>query len=361
MASGTKWIRTGTYSVGFGKTGYSLLKQVLRSKKYSRIFLLLDENSHDHCLPRFIAHLPAIAGAEFIEIGSGEKNKNIDITRQLWHTLSDMGADRKSLLINLGGGVIGDMGGFVASTYMRGIDFIQVPTTLLAQVDASVGGKLGIDLGPLKNLVGTFRDPAMVLIDSSYLSTLPHRQILSGYAEILKHGLIADAEYFNTCSSSDPLGSLDETTIRRSVQIKAAVVKKDPKEQGPRKFLNFGHTVGHALESFSLESDTAELLHGEAVAAGMICAAYISSRRTGLDRKSLSFITDRISGIYKLRNFNKFDEHRVLELMLHDKKNVDGQYRFVLLKEIGNPVADVKCTAAMVKESFRYYRDTLGV
>lgn len=358
---GSKVIKAGSYNVGFGKPGYSLLKALLRSKKYSRIFILVDENSHDHCLPRLIAHVPALTGSEFVEIESGERNKNIDISKELWLALSDMNADRRSLLINLGGGVIGDMGGFVASTYMRGIDFVQIPTTLLSQVDASVGGKLGIDLGPLKNLVGVFQDPSMVLIDSAFLSTLPHRQILSGFAEVLKHGLIADRKYFIQCAEADPLGDLKEEWIMHSVRIKAGIVKKDPREAGPRKFLNFGHTIGHALESFSLESEGLSLLHGEAVAAGMICAAYLSYKRAGLKKENLKFITDRLSAFYKLQNFNKFDEHRVLELMRHDKKNVDGQYRFVLLKDIGVPVADVKCTAAIVKESFRYYRDTTGI
>lgn len=354
-------IKAGTYNVTFGKAGYSELKDLLRKRKYGKVFILVDENTSHHCLPRLHAHVPSLTSAELLTVRSGEQYKNMDVTGQVWERLSVLGADRHSLLLNLGGGVIGDMGGFAAATFMRGIDFVQIPTTLLSQVDASVGGKLGIDLGPLKNIVGVFSDPRLVIVDTAFLSTLPPDQILSGYSEILKHGLIADRKYWEECILADPLKHLPEETIFRSVKIKSTIVRKDPREKGLRKFLNFGHTIGHALESYSLEQDMNPLLHGEAVAAGMVCALHLSVKRTGMKKQVSETVARQLLSRYKLRNFNKFDETRVLELMRHDKKNKDGQFRFVLLKDIAKPVADVKCNAALVKEAFRFYRELAEV
>src|SRR5690606_32174448 len=206
---------------------------------------------------------------------AGEENKNIDFCIGIWKMLLDFGAERNSLLINLGGGVVTDMGGFAASTYKRGIDFVQIPTTLLSQVDASIGGKTGIDLDTVKNIIGTFTQPEAVYINVDFLNTLDKRQLVSGFAEMIKHDFIFDASYFEDLKGFS-FDRPDEDLIYRSVGIKNEVVKQDPKESGLRKILNFGHTIGHAVETYSIDNDDNPLLHGEAIAVGMICEAYLS-------------------------------------------------------------------------------------
>ncbi|MGB3948986.1 MAG: 3-dehydroquinate synthase family protein, partial [Bacteroidia bacterium] len=216
--------------------------------KFSKLFILLDENSMTHCYPQLVANIEAFEDAEIIEIESGEENKNIEICTQLWATLEDLGADRQSLLINIGGGVIGDMGGFVASTFKRGIDFINIPTTLLAQVDASVGGKLGVDLNSIKNLVGVFNNPLAVFINTDFIRTQDRKQLLSGFAEIIKHALITNETYWNKVKSADTVEFTEmDTIIEKSVLIKNTIVLADPLEKNIRKSLNFGHTIGHAI------------------------------------------------------------------------------------------------------------------
>lgn len=328
-------------------------------KSYSKLFILVDENSLKHCYPQLVEKIEKFESAELIEIESGEENKTIEICLQVWSTLSEYGADRKSLFINLGGGVIGDMGGFIASTFKRGIDFINIPTTLLAQVDASVGGKVGVDLNHLKNEIGVFNNPAAVFVNSDFLNTLDKRQVLSGFAEIIKHALIADAEYWkkvNEADLNDPasLSKLIETSIR----IKNEIVLKDPKEENIRKVLNFGHTIGHAIETFSLEHDKQNpLLHGEAIAAGMICEAYLSHKICKLAKEELKQISRFILSNYKNVRIDKMDEGELLEIMKHDKKNKKGEINFSLLSKIGICEIDKTAGADLIVEALNYYSE----
>ena len=244
--------------VYFSKNAFTELNNYLKNKSlFSKIFVLVDTNTSEHCLPSFLQNVGNLKDYELIEIEPGEENKNILTVTSLWNSLTELGADRKSLLINLGGGVLTDMGGFVASTFKRGMKFINVPTTLLSMVDASTGGKTGIDLGNLKNQIGLFSLPEMVIVSSQFLSTLEARQMRSGLAEMIKHGLIANEAHWQRLNNLDnlDLSNLDEL-IRQSVSVKIKVVNEDPTEQGLRKILNYGHTVGHAVETFYMNSES---------------------------------------------------------------------------------------------------------
>lgn len=344
-------------NIFYGETVFERLNSLLKSGRFSSLFILADENSMNHCMPELVTRVPKLLEAEVVEIESGEVNKNIETCAQVWMALSELGADRKSLLINLGGGVITDMGGFIASAFKRGITFLNIPTTLLAQVDASVGGKTGVDLGVLKNEIGFFAEPQEVFIYSGFLKTLDTRQYASGLAEILKHGLIADKDYWNQCYSAELQDvAIIEDFIRDSIRIKSEIVSRDPKESGERKKLNFGHTIGHAIESLFIERNERTLLHGEAVAIGMICEAYISTRLAGLSEDCLNEIKENILWYFSFQELNAMDDHRILELMRHDKKNSGGEIRMVLLEDIGDSVYDKAVTTNLILESLKYYR-----
>ncbi len=248
-----------------------LLPEYLEGKDYSAVAVITDKNTRKDCYPRVKELLPRHL---LITVQEGEGNKNLDTCTIIWNKLTEAEFDRHALVINLGGGVIGDMGGFCASTYKRGIDFIQVPTTLLAQVDASVGGKLGIDFQGFKNHIGVFTQPRAVLIDSAFLATLPERELRSGFAEVIKHCLIRDRQMWNKIRKTELDDMPMKELISHSVETKKAVVNEDPTEKGLRKILNFGHTIGHAVETFHLEKN--RLLHGEAIAIGIICESYIA-------------------------------------------------------------------------------------
>lgn len=313
------------------------LQQFITEGNYSQVLILVDRNTNDHCLPVLQSALPDILDYDIIEVDPGEENKNIDFCIGVWNTMLDFGADRKSLMINLGGGVVTDMGGFAASTFKRGIDFIQIPTTLLAQVDASVGGKTGIDLGNVKNIIGTFNQPKAVFISSAFLETLDDRQIRSGYAEIIKHGLIYDKDlFFKVKNINESLsGSLD-ALVFRSVEIKNEVITKDPHEQNLRKILNFGHTIGHAIEGYSMLHDAEPLLHGEAIGIGMICEGYLSYKLNNLTKDELQHIVDVFKELYPRYIFDKKIYADLIDLMRNDKKNESNKLGFVLLSKIGS-------------------------
>ena len=350
-------ITTNTYVVHFNEKAFTELKGHLASKAYSKVFVLVDENTKTHCLPLFKKKMPDAFTFGLIEIKSGEANKNIDTCNHVWMALSEMDADRKSLLINLGGGVVTDLGGFVASTYKRGIDFINIPTTLLSMVDASVGGKTGVDLGPLKNQIGVINQPKMVLVATEFLKTLENRQMQSGFAEMLKHGLIQDASYWKALKALVNLDSVDQH-IFTSVSIKNRVVLEDPTEQHLRKILNFGHTLGHAVESYFLENDEKEtLLHGEAIAVGMVLEAFLSSKLTGLLLDERDDIKTTFLQWFPKVDFTKNDVNAILSNLKFDKKNSHGNINFVLLEAIGHPVIDVKIPNEMFMEAFAYYKD----
>lgn len=310
------------------------LQELLKEKNYSRVFVLTDENTGVHCLSNFLASMPADFAYDVIEVDAGEENKNIDFCIGVWKTLLDFGAERNSVLINLGGGVVTDLGGFAASTYKRGIDFIQIPTTLLSQVDASIGGKTGIDLDTVKNIIGTFTQPQAVIINIDFLKTLDKRQLVSGFAEMIKHGFIFDAEYHQALKNFD-FENPSEELIYRSVQIKNVVVRKDPKESGLRKILNFGHTIGHAIETHSIDHDEKPLLHGEAIAIGMICEAFLSKQHNELKTEHLNEVVESIRAVFPDYTLKEETFPNLLSIMKNDKKNVDGKIGFSLLKEIG--------------------------
>jgi 3-dehydroquinate synthase len=327
-----------------------------RKGEYTKLFILLDENSMAHCYPQLVANVPVFEDAEIIEIESGEENKNIEICAQLWATLEELGADRQSLLINIGGGVIGDMGGFIASTYKRGISFVNIPTTLLAQVDASVGGKVGVDLNHFKNLIGVFNNPLAVFINTDFIQTQDRKQLLSGFAEIIKHALITDEVYWNTVKKADVVEFSEmEKIIEESVNIKNKVVLADPREKNIRKSLNFGHTVGHSIESLFLESGS-PILHGEAIAAGMIVETWLSTKITSLSDESLNDITAFIASIYEPLPIEESHFERILAFMLHDKKNRKGQINFSLLSSIGKCEINQTASVDLIKEGLSYYR-----
>ena len=352
-----KSIQTTSYEIHFRDLAYKSLDTYLNKEKFSKIFLLVDENTHEHCLPHFLSQIQFDGTIEIIEIQSGEIHKTIETCMGVWRILSELSADRKSLLINLGGGVVTDLGGFVASTFKRGVKFINVPTTLLAMVDASVGGKTGVDLDLSKNQIGTITFADMALIDPRFLDTLPNNELRSGFAEMLKHGLIQDQKYWEQLRQLKQLtlNDLDEL-IHHSVCIKNKVVSKDPNEMGLRKILNFGHTLGHAIESYCLENeDVKTLLHGEAIAIGMILEGYLSSKICGLSKSELHEIKETFKATYPNVSFDDSSKRQIINLMQSDKKNSHGQVKFVLLTSIGKCQIDVEVDNALIHEAFSFY------
>ncbi|MBB5643968.1 3-dehydroquinate synthase [Pedobacter cryoconitis] len=333
------------------------LAEIIENGKYSNIFVFADRNTAELCLPVFREMLDDFSGFDLIETDPGEENKNIDFCIGIWKTLLDFGADRKCLVINLGGGVITDMGGFVASTYKRGVDFINIPTTLLSQVDASVGGKTGIDIDNVKNMVGTFSLPQAVFIEAEFLKTLPQRELLSGFAEMIKHGLIVDQEYYHQLKAAD-YKNITTAAIHRSVEIKNEVVTADPQEKGLRKILNFGHTIGHAVESYSLSKDKKPLTHGEAIAIGMICEAYLSHKNSTLTAEELEEIRQYISKVYPAYKIKEKSFAQLSVLMQSDKKNEHGNVLFSLLQSIGKCTYNCRVSESDIVESLEYYNLT---
>jgi len=327
------------------------LPAYLDQAQFSQLAVLVDENTREHCYPKVAAFLPEHL---LIEIKSGEVNKTLTTCEHIWSEMTGAAFDRKALLINLGGGVIGDMGGFCAVTYKRGISFVNVPTTLLAAVDANVGGKLGIDFMGLKNHLGFFQEPEAVLIDPTFLETLPQRELRSGFAEVLKHGLIADEDYFAQVSAD----GLDQTNwsavIAHSVQIKTAVVEADPREAGLRKILNFGHTIGHAIESHYLDGPN-HLLHGEAIAIGMICEAYLSKKLLGLPDEQLQLVTDTLHQVYPEVKLYKADFVDIIQRMYQDKKNVNHILNHSLIPAIGEATYDISVDEKDALDALFYF------
>ena len=353
-----KSIQSNTYTVHFNKTCYSQLNAYLKAHRFSKIFIIVDSHTNDYCLPKFMAEMETDVTIEIIEIEAGEQHKTIDTCVGVWNAMSDLGGDRKSLVINLGGGVVTDLGGFVACTFKRGIKYINVPTSLLAMVDASVGGKTGVDLGNLKNQIGVINSGEMVLVDTSFLRSLPKSHLLSGIAEMLKHGLIYDRTYWNKVAdlSLNNLDDLDQL-IYESVLIKHHIVEQDPFENGMRKHLNFGHTLGHAIESYFLSHpDKEDLLHGEAIAVGMILESYLSAELLGFPKSDLDQISKVISNIYKPVTIDTADYDPIIDLMKYDKKNEHGNINFVLLEAIGKPKRDCLVDNALIMKALEFYK-----
>jgi len=350
-------IATTNCTIHFNNLCYTSLNEHLKKRNFSKIFILVDENTHQYCLPAVLEKLETTVTIEIIEIESGEINKTIDTCVGVWNTLSELDADRKSVLINVGGGVITDLGGFVACTFKRGIAYVNVPTTLLAMVDASVGGKTGVDLGHLKNQIGVISNPDLVLIDTEFLNTLPQNQMRSGLAEMLKHGLISNVAYWNKFQELERL-SLDDldTLIYESVMIKKHVVEMDPLENNLRKTLNFGHTLGHAIESYFLSNpNKTTLLHGEAVIVGMILACYISTELAGFPKQTTLDIKELFMDYYGKVIIDKSEYAAIIELLKYDKKNNHGNINFVLLEAIGKPKIDCLVDDRIIRDAFEFY------
>lgn len=331
------------------------LNQQLLSAEYSQLFVLVDENTEEHCLP--ILQNSINLDLTIIKIQAGELYKNIETCQVIWNELIQQGADRHSCLLNLGGGVIGDMGGFCASTFMRGIDFFQIPTTLLSQVDASVGSKLGIDFNGIKNIVGVFNEPQAVIIEPRFLDTLDKRELRSGYAEIIKHALIKDQNLWEKITSFLNLSEVPfANIIHRNVQIKKEIVDQDPFEKGLRKILNFGHTIGHAIETQLLQTNK-RLLHGEAIAIGMICEAWIGKQMDMISAEQLFNIQSYILSIYGDLPSKIDSKDDIFHHMTKDKKNKSGIIRASILNDIGSCSFNISLPKEMVIESLKAYEE----
>jgi len=324
----------------------------LTSWEKSKVGVLVDENTVQHCYPLIAQYLPE---HKLFSIVSGEVNKNLNTCERIWDFMTKAGFERSSLLINLGGGVIVDMGGFCAATYKRGIHFMNIPTTLLAQVDASIGGKLGIDFDGYKNQIGLFQEPDRVIVYPDFIKTLNPRELRAGFAEIIKHCLIADLDYWRKLKDNNLENQDWPSHILHSIQTKYQVVEQDFKEKGLRKILNFGHTIGHAIETCLLGGPKS-ILHGEAVAVGMVSEAYLAHLKTGLSQSELEDLTTYIIKIFGKITIGPELTQSIVELALQDKKNESGQIRATLLKKIGKPTLDIIIQPQEIEKALDYYR-----
>lgn len=323
------------------------------------VFVILDSNTELFCYPLVRGFLPE---HNIIVVQAGEEHKNLQSCEAIWQQLTNARADRNTLVINLGGGMITDLGGFAAACYKRGLSFINIPTSLLAMVDASVGAKTGIDFHGFKNQIGAFKSAERVFIYTAFLKTLPKRELLSGMAEVMKHYLIADKESFfewkgNTINST----TADwQSLVQKSVAIKQAIVDKDPLENGDRKALNFGHTIGHAVETLFLRNGTGYLLHGEAIIIGMICEAYISWVQSLLPEKELLTVVTVLKKLLHLPAMEENNYRELLQLMQQDKKSNAGELRFTLLNGIGNYSIHQSVEERVIIDAFNFYNRQLS-
>jgi 3-dehydroquinate synthase len=339
-----------TAQILFNKDASLLVSNFLREQSFTQLGVVVDNHTKSHCYSLVKDALPTHS---LVEVNAGEESKNLETCTQIWQQLTDLNFDRHSFLLVVGGGVLGDMAGFCAATYKRGINFALVPTTLLAQVDASVGGKLGIDFLHFKNQIGVFQEPVATLISSSFLKTLPERELRSGFAEVIKHCIIADIEMWDHISTKSLMEQDWDLLIAHSVKIKKKITEEDPREQGLRKILNFGHTIGHALETHYLAMGM-RIFHGEAVAMGMIMEAFVACEKSLISKLELSSICRFINSIFK-KPTQPFDNALVMGLMSQDKKNKREKILMALPKDIGKAVWDQEVSNEEVKNAFLYY------
>jgi 3-dehydroquinate synthase len=328
------------------------LEQFLNTKNYSKLSVLTDENTLRHCYPLLKNALPT---HELIQVASGEEHKNLQTCTAIWQSMTEHSLDRHSVLIVVGGGVLGDMGGFCAATYKRGIDFILIPSTLLAQVDASIGGKLGIDFNHFKNHIGVFQHPTFTMLHAGFLKTLPTAELRSGFAEIIKHALISDERLWSDIKQKSFETQDWDHLIRHSVSFKSKVVAEDPKEKGLRKILNAGHTIGHALETYLLSRNN-KVLHGEAIAAGLIAEAFIAVKHELLSPQLLTDISQYILQVFGKIQFVEKDDEGIAQLIGQDKKNKGNKVLCVLLEGIGKARWDCEISSEEVKRALSFYR-----
>jgi 3-dehydroquinate synthase len=345
----------------FGNDALGHLEKFL-SEKYSAVqkFILTDEHTSVHCLPILLKNIPSLKEAVVLSMKSGEKNKNLTSCIDIWKQLNAGGAMRNSLLLNLGGGVLCDTGGFSASVYMRGIDFIHIPTTLLSMADASIGGKTGIDLDGLKNRVGVFSFPESVVSYPAFLNTLPQREINAGFAEIIKQALLAGEKLWSMVKQVEPdTKRIPEQIISETLLFKAGIVAEDPYEKGRRAIFNFGHTIGHAIETCSLIHDEDSLRHGEAVAAGMICAQYLCNKVENFPQELSDEICALIKAWFPWLRID-FSDDEIISHIRFDKKKTGKPSRFILLKKIGEPVITEKVTEEDIRSAIGFARSYLA-
>ncbi len=337
------------------KQAYYQLKKYILDGNFSKIFILCDDNTKKDCLPLLVDKLTISDFKSIcIEIEHGEQNKNIKTCEKIWKKLLQNGCDRKSLMINLGGGVVTDIGGFAASVYKRGIRFINIPTTLLAMVDASIGGKTGVDFNDLKNMIGTFCSPEMTFIDIRFLKTLDTFELKSGFAEMLKHGLIQNKKHWEELIHYG-YNSINYTLLKDSINIKNRIIENDPYESEERKLLNFGHSIGHGIEAYSLKYDNPSLSHGESIAAGMIMESYLSMKMNLLYLEEFQMIEQNVKKYFGITNLSPPSFNKIVEFINNDKKNRNNNFYFVLLTKIGNAKYDVKIELNMIFDSLKYY------
>ena len=330
-------ISTKHHDIFIGKDSLSQMDTFLQEnkEKYSGYLIFGDSHTLLKCLPDIVMASDLLEGAEILEIEPGEESKSAEILNELWTSLVDSNYDRNYLLINLGGGVVSDLGGFMGATYKRGIDFINVPTTLLSMIDASFGGKTAVNIGHVKNQVGVFAFPKAVFVYPNFLRTLEKREIFSGFAEALKHGLIADADLFDQLSKLDiAKDKISNDLFSQIIKVKSDIVEADCYEKAERKLLNFGHTIGHAIESFLLKGNV-DVRHGEAVALGIISESYISLKMNMITNVDYDKIVAVMVKNFSYFTHRRIDTNKVVELLIHDKKNSNGTVNFVLLNKIG--------------------------
>ncbi len=339
-------------TIHYGSGSLKKLNNFLSKKTFTQLVILTDAEVLKNCYPLLLKNVPNIQSAEIIELEGGEQNKNINTVIQVWETLTDLGTDKYSLLINFGGGVVTDLGGFAASVYKRGIPFIHIPTSLMAMADAAIGGKCGVDLNNIKNHVGNITQPLGIYIFPDFLNSLPSRHLKNGMAEVIKAALIKNKSLFHVLrNKSNTL----EYVLQKAIGIKKEIVSKDPNEKNIRKILNFGHSMGHAIESTFLNSSK-ELLHGEAVAIGMLMEACLSYQKKMLTKSELNSIESLIVPTYNLVSFTNSEKAAILKYLQHDKKNEGKKIRMSLLKGIGNCKTDVVVDISEINRAFIYYQ-----
>ncbi|MBA2613110.1 MAG: 3-dehydroquinate synthase [Bacteroidetes bacterium] len=350
-------IKANGYNIAIGKDALKTLSAYLKKSKYSSYFIICDENTIRFCLPKLIMSCPALKDAEILELESGEESKSIEFSAHIWQTLIENKADKNSLIINLGGGVVSDLGGFCASTYKRGIDFINVPTSLLAMADASVGGKTGIDFAGLKNSIGTFAQPKSVFVNPGFLETLSPRHYKNGLAEIFKIAIISDKKFFEELKNLKGDHKI-ESIITKSIALKNKLVLKDPFDKGTRNILNFGHTIGHAIESLLLGT-TNELLHGEAVVIGMMIESYIAFDKKMLSKKELDEIISVLKKEFAPQNILHLNFVSMIELLKNDKKTFKNKFKLALINKIGACKYNLEASEAQIKKAIDLYNSTI--
>lgn len=351
-------IKSENYNIHFEEDNYASLKAYFAKTTYSSIFILVDEHIKTNCLPVFLSKISETIDYKIICIPAGEAYKTLKTCSYVWQQLTDLKADRKSILINLGGGMVTDLGGFVAATFKRGMRFINVSTTLLGMVDASVGGKTGVDFNYLKNQIGLFANPELIIIDLNYLKTLPKRELHAGMAEVIKYALTYDKKLWNSLKESSKLTTKNlRDWVYRSIEIKNEIVLKDPTEQNLRKILNFGHTIGHAIETHLLNSKNKKsLVHGEAIAIGLIVETYISCKQYNFPEKELFALKKLIQSLFEKETIETDDYQHFFEFMKHDKKNTNGLVLFTLIENIAKHQINCKVDQEIIVEALDFYR-----